>query len=107
MSGPEGTDDDDGEVVTRARARGCRQQALTTRPGVAGKKRLVDSYHSRRTSAPAGGPAASVDGQRLLRWYSRAEEPGGPRHSVAPCDQEGGPSSAAGSPGGTVLVFWL
>ncbi|KAL3258811.1 hypothetical protein MRX96_046373 [Rhipicephalus microplus] len=86
----------------------CRQQALTTGPGGAGKKRLVDSYHSRRTSAPAGGPAASIDGQRLLGWYSRAEEPGGPRYSVAPCDQgEWGPSRAAGSPEGTVLVFWL
>ncbi|KAL3192030.1 hypothetical protein MRX96_018149 [Rhipicephalus microplus] len=99
---------DDGEVVTRTGACGCRQQALTTGPGVAGKERLVDSYHSRRASAPAGGPASSVDGRRLLGWYSRAEEPSGPRYSVAPCDHgKGGPSRAAGSPGGTVLVFWL
>ncbi|KAL3203024.1 hypothetical protein MRX96_042235 [Rhipicephalus microplus] len=66
MSGPVGSNDDGGEVVTRTWARGCRQHALTTGPGVAGKKRLVDSNHSRRTSAPAGGPAASVDGWRLL-----------------------------------------
>ncbi|KAL3197104.1 hypothetical protein MRX96_044992 [Rhipicephalus microplus] len=58
MSGPVGSDDDGGEVVTRTEARKCRQQALITGSGVAGEKRLVDSYHSRRTSAPAGLPAS-------------------------------------------------
>ncbi|KAL3203009.1 hypothetical protein MRX96_042220 [Rhipicephalus microplus] len=87
MSRPVGSDDDGDEVVTRTGAHGCRQQALTTGPGVAGKKRFVDSYHSRRTSAPAGGPTASVYGRRLLLQYNRAKEPGGPRYSVAPCDQ--------------------
>ncbi|KAL3246306.1 hypothetical protein MRX96_057746, partial [Rhipicephalus microplus] len=82
--------DDSGEVLTRIRAHCCRQEALTTGPVVAGKKRLVDSYHSRRTSAPAGRPAALVYDQRLLRWFSRAEKLGGPRNRDDPCGQEKG-----------------
>ncbi|KAL3238936.1 hypothetical protein MRX96_048034 [Rhipicephalus microplus] len=66
MSRSVGSDDDGSEVVTRTAARGCRKQAMMTGPGVAGKKRLLDTHHSRRTSAPAGGPAASVDGQTPL-----------------------------------------
>ncbi|KAL3205899.1 hypothetical protein MRX96_040580 [Rhipicephalus microplus] len=108
MSWLVGSDDDGGEVVTRSAARGCRQQALKTGPGVAGKKRLVDSQPSRRTSAPAGGPAASVGGQRLLWWYSRAEEPGRPGYSDDRATRRRGDLPGRPPPReGPFLVFWL
>ncbi|KAL3217461.1 hypothetical protein MRX96_032375 [Rhipicephalus microplus] len=72
MTRPVGSFDDGGEVVTKTGAHGCHQQALTTGPGVAGEKMLVHPYHFRRTSAPAGGTTASVDGRSLLRWYIKA-----------------------------------
>ncbi|KAL3192023.1 hypothetical protein MRX96_018142 [Rhipicephalus microplus] len=49
-----GNDDDGGEVVRTTRVRWCHQRALATGPGAAGKKRLVNSHHSRRASFPAG-----------------------------------------------------
>ncbi|KAL3192070.1 hypothetical protein MRX96_018189 [Rhipicephalus microplus] len=96
-----GDDDDGGEVVTMTGVHWCHQQALANGPGAAGKKRLVDSHHSRRASSPVGWTGTprrsvctsswlDVRAGRLGRRQRGGHEDRGPWMSSAGIDDRAG-----------------